>query len=114
VSNEPRIQQNYELPVVGTSSGSSSNAVGTTALQILAGNPSRRRITIHNPNYTSGGGTDLLLAQSASPTFAAPGGGFILFPGASMIFEGDLAQGPWFATARTGSGLGVTVAVSMK
>lgn len=111
---EPRIQQNYEIPVTGSVSGSSANTIGTSAAAVLAGDGNRRKVTFHNPNYDSTGGTDLLLAQSASPSFAAPGGGFILLPAATMVFEGDLAQGPWYATARAGSNLGVTVAVSSK
>lgn len=114
MANEPRITQNYEVPIIGSVSTSSSNAIGTAAVQVLSGEPSRRSITFHNPNYDSSGGTDLLVAQSATPTFAAPGGGFIVFPGASLPFVGDAAQGPWYVTARAGSGKGVTVVTSMK
>lgn len=115
MANEPRISQNYEIPITGsTPSESSVNTIGTAAVQILSGAGARQRVTIHNPNYDSSGGVDLLVAQTSVPTFASPGGGFVIFPGSTMVIEGDAAQGPWYATARTGSNKGVTVVTSMK
>ena len=112
---EPRIEQNYSIPITGSSpSASSVNTIGTTAVSILSGDPSRQRVTFANPNYDSSGGVDLLVAQTSTPTFAAPGGGFVIFGGALLVIEGDAAAGPWYATARSGSGKGITVMTSMR
>lgn len=116
MATEPRIAQSYEVPITGSVSTNSSNAIGSSgATAVLSANPSLRKLIFHNPNYDpTTGGVDLLIAQSSTPTFAAPGGGFILLAGATQEFGGDAAQGPWYATARSGSGKGITIVTSMK
>lgn len=114
MANEPRIEQNYIIPIVGSSITASNVILSASAVQVLSADPSRKRITFHNPNYDSAGGVDLLISQTSTPTFAAPGGGFVVFGGASLPIEGDAAQGPWYARGRTGTTNGITIMTSMK
>jgi hypothetical protein len=109
----PRIEQANWIPVIATSILAVSG-IGVTAVAALPSDSSRRSVTFHNPNYSSGGGIDLLLAQTAAPTFAAPAGGLVLLAGATWLVEGDAAQGAWFVTARSGAAAGLTIMPSMR
>jgi hypothetical protein len=106
----PRIGQAYYAPITDASPTVSLNTVGTSPLVLLHPAAGRRKITFHNPNVP--GNVNLLIAQTATPGFASPGGGFILFPGSNFIVDGDAAQGPWYVTAQSGSGNGVTALTS--
>lgn len=116
MGNEPRIEQNYLVPIIGSSIVAFNTIGSSVALAVLAANPSLRRLTFHNPNYDpTTGGIDLLIAQVSTITFAAPGGGWVLLPaGPPLVFEGDAAQGPWYAIARSSSNKGITIVTSMK
>jgi hypothetical protein len=111
--NEPRISQNYSIPIVGGVTTGLNN-VSTTAAQVIAASNNRKSLLFHNP-----GTVNLLLFQKLNSagtaqavTFAAPGGGFLLLPYASMPVEGDSAGGAWMAVAASGSANGLTITES--
>lgn len=109
---EPRAPQTYTVPNVDGAT-TISNTVGTTGAQVIALDTSRNSITFANPNLT--GQVSLLVYQmkdatgaALAPTFAAPGGGWPLLPGAILTFTGDV-QGAWGAVAQSGAANGVSV-----
>lgn len=85
------------------------NTIGNAVvLEVAPANPSRRKITFHNPSdvdifvaplYKQNDGTSALL----NPNSAALGGCFLVFAnGATLEISGE-CQGAWQAFARTGT-----------
>lgn len=118
-AGEPRIQQNYSIPVTGGSTIALNNLT-TASATVLDAAPQRKKITFHNPNYDPDGTSiDIMVSQakdindaSISPTFASPGGGIVVLAGESLIIQGDAAQGAWKACARSGTTGGLTILAS--
>ena len=110
---EPLAPQNYSIPNVGGITTAVNN-LGIAGEQVIAADPQRRSITFANPNIV--GNINLLVFQMADAsgnslvgtTFAAPGGGWPLLPGAIITFSGDV-QGAWGAVAQSGAANGLTV-----
>lgn len=77
----------------------------TTAILVAPANPSRRKVTFHNP-----GDADVLVFPTVNaaggtnaPTLAARGGGFLVFAnGGALEVEGE-CQGQWNALAVGGA-----------
>lgn len=114
----PIIEQNYTIPVIGGSTVAVNN-LGASSTQVITSAPARKNITFHNPNVA--GNVNVLVCQAQdsagntlTASFSAPGGGFVLFPGSSLIIEGDAAQSAWLAVAQSGSSNGLTVVSSQK
>lgn len=114
VSNaEPLAPQTYVVPNVGGVTTAVNN-VATAGAQVIAADPSRRKITFANPNIV--GNVNLLVFQMvdvngaslAGVTFASPGGGWPLVPGGIITFDGD-CQGAWGAVAQSGGTNGLSV-----
>lgn len=90
------------------------NNIGSGAgSQVLARDSQRNKITFINP-----GDVDILVYQTVdvngvtlAPTFAAPGGGMLVFAnGGSVILEGvAICQTPFGAIARSGSNKSLTI-----
>lgn len=84
------------------------NAILTTPTVIAPANSNRRRIIFHNPgtNNIFVGPTQVLNSAGSgtplTPTIAALGGMFQVFPGGFLIIEGE-CQGIWQALANTGT-----------
>lgn len=102
---------------VGATSGGKTTAVnnlGTASVQVIAANPSRMKITFHNP-----GTVDVLVAMAKNaagaalaPTFSARGGGFLIYAnGGEKSFDGE-CQLAWVAVAASGSGNPLTIVES--
>ena len=109
---EPLAQQSYYVPNIGGVTTALNN-VGTAGAQVISPDPQRRTITFCNPNIV--GNVNLMVFQmldvngnAVAPTFAAPGGGWTVFPGAFLTFSGD-CQGAWGAIAQTGLANGLTI-----
>lgn len=94
------------------------NAITTTPALILPIDPTRKRITFHNPGNTN----DIFIVPgfwqntgsdvASSATTSLLGGTFRVFAnGASLIIEGEV-QKSWFAFAAAGSTNPLTVMVS--
>lgn len=90
------------------------NAISTAASQVAPANPSRQRISFHNPgtiNLYVAPTTALNAAGSAvtlTPTLGALGGTLLVFPGAIVVVEGE-CQGAWQALAASSSNNPMTV-----
>lgn len=111
--NEPRISQNYSIPIVGGVTTGLNN-VSTTAAQVIAASNNRKKLTFHNP-----GTINLLIFQklnadgsAQSCTFASPGGGWIVLPYSMLEITGDAAGGAWMAVAASASTNGLTITAS--
>lgn len=111
-ASEPLAPQTYLVPNVGGTTTAVNNVSGTPA-QAIAADPARKSITFGNPNTV--GQVTLLVFQmqnaaggALAPTFAAPGGGWPLAPGAILTFEGDV-QGAWGAVAQSGTTNGLSI-----
>lgn len=88
-----------------------NNIDSTTSVQVTAANPSRRRLTFHNPSdvdmyvFPTVDGNGATLA----PTVAAPGGSFRIFGnGGSLVLEGEI-QGVWKALCASSTNKALTV-----
>ena len=93
------------------------NAVSTTPATVAPANPSRRKITFHNP-----GDVDIFIAPATAfatisasaptaltPTTSALGGCWRVFSnGGALTLEGEI-QGAWQAFSASGSGKPFTV-----
>ena len=113
----PVIGQNYSVPNVGGNSLGVNNVGSSVNVKVIAADPGRQSITFHNPNV-AGSGVNVLISQTVdangnalAPTFAAPGGGYVMLPGTTYTFTGDI-QGAWQAIAQSGSTNGLTIASS--
>ncbi len=92
-------------------------AITTAAKSALAANSTRKRIIFHNPNTDSGLNNNLMVyptkdmnGAALAPTFAAPGGGFVIFPGASLEVSGVGSVGTaWNVLASAGTLNGLTM-----
>ena len=112
----PIISQNYKVPVVGGVTTAINN-LGTVSLAVLAAAQARSKITFHNPNVVTN--INILVCQSKdasgntlTASFAAPGGGFVIFPGGLLDVVGDAAQGAWLAIAQSSTNQGLTITTS--
>jgi hypothetical protein len=112
----PVIEQTYRIPVTGGATVAVNN-LGTASQQVIAADPSRKTITFHNPNV-AGSGVQVIVCQAVdangnalTANFAAPGGGWIIYPGGDRTFTGDI-QGAWLAAAASGTTNGLTVLAS--
>jgi hypothetical protein len=97
---------------------SAFNAITNTVAPLVGANPSRSKITFHNPGTIdivvfpttvlqglAGGGSVAL-----APTTAALGGGFRIFANGGQIqLTGNAAKQAWQALSVTGSGNPLTV-----
>lgn len=91
------------------------NTISTTPQVVIAANPTRQRVTFHNP-----GDVDIFIAPSTvlntsgastalSPTTSALGGCWRVFAnGGSLTVDGE-CQGAWQAFSASGSGKPLTV-----
>jgi hypothetical protein len=96
-------------PVVTTGLTTAVNGISSVAgAQVLAADSRRSKIMIHNP-----GAVDVLVYQAKdinnaalAPTFAAPGGGFVVFAnGGSLTLEGVvICQTAFGAIAKSATG----------
>lgn len=110
---EPLAPQNYAIPNLGGITTAVNN-LGVAGAQVIGPDAQRRSITFANPNIV--GNINLLVFQMldaagaslAGVTFATPGGGWPLLPGAIITFSGDV-QGAWGAVAQSGVTGGLTV-----
>lgn len=86
------------------------NTLGTTAAIVLNSNPFRKRLTFHNPGTQTVFVAPVINAQGApfTPTNAALGGTFQIFPASVLVFEGEV-QDAWQAFAATGSNNPLTI-----
>ena len=81
---QPTIPQNYGVPIVSPVSTGVNN-LGTASIQVVAANQNRRGITFNNP-----GTVNVLIAPgNITPSFAAPGGAYLLYPGDEKTFPAD-------------------------
>ena len=108
----PLASQNYVVPNVGGATTAVGN-LGAAPVQVVGADQARKSITFTNPNLV--GNVNILVFQmldasgnALGPTFAAPGGGWALFPGGTITFSGD-CQGAWGAVAQSGATNGLTV-----
>jgi len=97
---------------------SAFSAIGTTVAPLVGANPSRTKITFHNPGTidivvfpttvlqgTAGGGSVAL-----APTTSLLGGGFRVFAnGGEVTREGAAARQAWQVLSVSGSGNPLTV-----
>lgn len=109
----PLASLNIVVPNVGGISTALNN-ISTVPAQVIGPDQGRKSITFANPNVV-GSGVALLVFQmtdvngnSLAPTFASPGGGVPLLPGALLTFTGD-CQGAWGSVAQSGPTNGLTV-----
>jgi hypothetical protein len=112
----PVISQNYSVPNVGGNSLGVNNIGSVSNVQVIPQDQARKSITFHNPNV--GGNINILVSQTVdangnalAPTFASPGGGYVIFPGGTYTFTGDI-QGAWQAIAQSSSNQGLTISSS--
>lgn len=80
----------------------------TTPVEVAPENPSRQKITFHNPGtvdlyvfpeFKINSGSD----AANAPTVAAPGGSFLVYAnGGTLTIEGECQQA-WFALAASGT-----------
>lgn len=103
---------------VGSASGGkvyAYNNLSTTPAVVAPANPSRTRITFHNPHAT----IDIYVAPSLVlnaagssvalvPTTAALGGTFRVFAGGTLSIEGE-CQGAWQAFSASSTNIPLTV-----
>ena len=101
---------------IGAASGGRTyafNNLSTTPQQIVAANPQRQSITIHNPGTVDAfvapasviiNGSDVAL----TPSTVALGGCYRIFAGATLVIDGE-CQKPYQAFSATGSGNPLTV-----
>lgn len=115
--NEPLAPQNYTVPSAGGGTVAVNN-LGTTGIQVIGADQTRKSITFVNPNIASN--INVLVFQTADvngssllgTTFSAPGGGSAIVPGGQITFTGDCAQTAWGAVAQSSSNQGLTVITS--
>lgn len=122
-ANEPLAPQNYTVPGAGGGTIAVSN-LGTTGIQVIGADPTRKSITFINPNVVSTISVMVFQVADANgnsllgTTFSAPGGGTaILVPASggatgSVTFTGDCAQTAWAAVAQSSSNQGLTIITS--
>lgn len=86
------------------------NNVGTTANQVIGGNPQRVSITFFNP-----GTQNIFVAPTVSatgaplgPSLAFPGGCFVIAALTGITFTGE-CQVPWLAFAASGAANSLTI-----
>jgi hypothetical protein len=86
------------------------NTLGTSPSTVIAANPSRLGITFHNPGTNTAYVAPTLTATGAAltPSLAALGGTFQIFPGGLLIISGE-CQGAWQAFVASGSNQPLTV-----
>jgi hypothetical protein len=87
------------------------NALGTSPITVIAGNPQRVSITFHNPSAISIYVAPLITATGAALVPALPstlGGTFQVFPGGLLIVTGECQVG-WQAFAASGSTAALTI-----
>lgn len=82
----------------------------TAAVQAIAGNPQRVRITFHNPGTVNVYVAPTITATGGAlnPTLSALAGTFIIFPGGLLAIEGE-CQTAWQAFAASGTNNPLTV-----
>lgn len=74
----PLARLQYDVPI-NSPLATGINNLGTVSEQVIGGNQNRKSITFMNP---SGSNVNVLIAPgNITPSFAAPGGSFLLFPG---------------------------------
>lgn len=98
--------------VSGASGGKVTGFVipATTAALAISGNPSRKKITFHNPGTINVYVAPTVSATGAalSPTLSALAGTFIIFPGGLLIIDGE-CQTAWQALAASGTNNPLTI-----
>lgn len=113
--------QQQQFPVTTYVNGSvlAVTAITTAAKAALSANSTRQKIVFHNPNTDGTLNNNLLVypvkdmnGAALAPTFAAPGGGFVIFPGASLEIAGVGSVGTaWNVLASGGTLNGLTMFV---
>lgn len=86
------------------------NTLGTSPIPVIGGNPSRQSITFHNPGTINVYVAMVSNAVGAvlTPSLAALGGTFVVFPGGFLIITGE-CQLAWQAFSASGSNNPITV-----
>jgi hypothetical protein len=86
------------------------NNLGTSPIQVVAGNPARQTITFCNPGTIVIYVAPLITLTGATltPSLAALGGCFPVFPGGLLIITGECQVG-WQALAASASNNPLTV-----
>jgi hypothetical protein len=105
--NEPRIDQVYSVPLIGLDTLGYNDIPSTTPRKVLDPDPNRRTIVFHNPSNVQ-----LAISQLSDFTFGPPKSGgtlIMLAPGGYQFVEGDPAQGPWYALAKSGHDKAITI-----
>ena len=91
-----------------------NNSISTTPAQVVAGNPSRQRITFHNP-----GTVDIFIAPAVSfngsvsatltPSTSSLGGCFRVFANGGTLEVSGECQGAWQAFSASATGNPLTI-----
>jgi hypothetical protein len=89
------------------------NTVGATFTQVIGQNPSRATISFHNPGTVNLLVGPMMTATGApnTPTAAAPGGAYLLYPGGVIQLDGE-CQNAYGALAASGGGNPLTITES--
>ena len=113
------VTEQQQQPVTTFVNGSvlAVSAISATPKAALSANSTRKKILFHNPNTDAGLNNNLLIypvkdmnGATLAPTFAAPGGGFVIFPGASLEVSGVGSVGTaWSVLASAGTLNGLTM-----
>ncbi len=111
-TNLPRSTLGFTVPLTnGTTTGAT---VGTGSAQVIGQSSSRRRITFHNPNIGTNLNIFVCQAVDAAGNALTAGdglpGSFAIFPGATLVFEGECGMA--FKAAASGANAGLTIVES--
>lgn len=111
----PIIEQNYIVPIA-TGRTSPVTGIGTASVQAIGTDPQRRSITFHNPNVGSAQilyvCQALTAAQAALPASVDGAGMWVIYPGSSQTFLGNVG-GAWNVCA-SAAGANLTVMTDSK
>lgn len=102
-SFEPRIAQNYSVPLTSPVV-TAITTLGTSSLAVIGANPTRKKLTFHNPNVISN--INIFVCPSSIPAVVAGGGSICIFPGWSVDIEGNCG---FNAIAQSGANNGLTI-----
>jgi hypothetical protein len=97
----PIIEQNYIVPI-STGRTTAVSGIGTSSTTAIGADSQRREITFHNPNQTVQQNLYVCQAQDAANNALAAtvdgAGTFIIYPGSSLSFKGNVG-GAWTVCA---------------
>lgn len=112
---QPLIEQNYIIPIA-TGRTTPVSGIGTGSVQAIGDDAQRRAITFHNPNQTSQQNLFVCQAKTAAgaalPASVDGAGMFIVYPGSSLPFVGNVG-GTWNVCA-SAAGANLTIITDTK